>query len=398
MTESDRPEQSAGGQGRTYDASRIQVLEGLDAVRKRPGMYIGSTSERGLHEMVYELVRRSVEEAAAGYADTVDVTVTADGAVRVTDNGRGLPVAAEGPDGRPAVEVALTELWAGRESKGLSAVDGPLGSIGLCVVNALSGRLVVEVHRDGFRWTQEHRRGVPLSPLARHEETARQGTAITFWADPEVFGAARYSFPTLARRFEEWAFLHAGLTVSLTGERPSAAVRYRYGCGVRDLVPRLGSSRGAAVHPTVIHCAAQAADGSCSVDVAMQWRTASGSRVESFANATRTVGGGSHETGLRAGLVAAVNAWARQGRPPAAGADAAGELTVEEVMQGLTAVVSVRLVAPSYAGAMRAQLDSPEAGAYVQDTVRAQLTDWLNHHPAEAEDIVRRIGGKAARV
>ncbi|MGW6945421.1 ATP-binding protein [Streptomyces xanthophaeus] len=395
MTESDRPEQPAGGHGHTYGASRIQVLAGLDAVRKRPGMYIGSTSERGLHEMVYELVRRSVEEAAAGYADTVDVTVTADGAVCVTDNGRGLPVAAEGPDGRPAVEVALTELRAGRESKGLGAVDGPLGSIGLCVVNALSSRLVVEVHRDGFRWTQEHRRGVPLSPLARHEETARQGTAITFWADPEVFAAARYSFPTLARRFQEWAFLHAGLTLSLTGERPSAAVRYRYGGGVRDLVPHLGSSRGEAVHPTVVRCAAQAADGSSSVDVAVQWRTASGSRVQSFSNAERTHGGGSHETGLRAGLVAAVDAWARQTRPPVG---PTGELTADDVMQGLTAVVSVRLVAPSYAGATRAQLDDPEAGTHVQDTVRAQLTDWLHHHPAEAADIVRRIRGKAARV
>ena len=224
MAESGNPNQSPDENDeleKSYDASAIQVLEGLEAVRKRPGMYIGSTGERGLHHLVQEIVDNSVDEAMAGHADSIEVTILPDGAVRVVDNGRGIPVGVEKTTGKPAVEVVLTVLHAGGKFGGGGyAVSGGLHGVGVSVVNALSNRLAVEVRTDGYRWTQEYKSGVPVAELARHEEISETGTTVTFWADPEIFETTDYSFDTLSRRFQEMAFLNKGLTISLTDERP----------------------------------------------------------------------------------------------------------------------------------------------------------------------------------
>jgi DNA gyrase subunit B len=244
-----------------YTASNIQVLEGLDAVRKRPGMYIGSTGERGLHHMVQEVVDNSVDEALAGHADTIDVTILADGGVRVIDNGRGIPVGIVPSEGKPAVEVVLTVLHAGGKFGGGGyAVSGGLHGVGVSVVNALSTRLAVEILTEGARWTQEYKSGVPTAPLAKHEAVDRTGTTVTFWADPDIFETTVYSFETLSRRFQEMAFLNKGLSISLTDERPEHAddegkpltITYRYDGGIADFVTHLNSRKGDVIHPSVI--------------------------------------------------------------------------------------------------------------------------------------------------
>src|SRR5690349_16660910 len=249
--------------GSTYDASNIQVLEGLEAVRKRPGMYIGSTGERGLHHLVYEVVDNSVDEALAGHADTIDVTILADGGVRVVDNGRGIPVGIVPSEGKPAVEVVLTVLHAGGKFGGGGyAVSGGLHGVGVSVVNALSTKVAVEIKTDGYRWTQDYKLGVPTAPLAQHEATDEHGTTVTFWADPDIFETTEYSFETLSRRFQEMAFLNKGLTLTLTDERPEHAdvenegqprsVTYHYEGGIVDFVKYLNSRKGETVHPSVI--------------------------------------------------------------------------------------------------------------------------------------------------
>jgi DNA gyrase subunit B len=222
MTASGNPEPSANETPASYDATRIQVLEGLEAVRKRPGMYVGSTDGRGLHQLAYEAVDQAVEEVLAGQADTVDVTLTSDGGVRVADNGRGIPVDTAEPGGKPRVEHILTELGpGGRFSGGYAAARAGRAGLGAAVVNALSERLTVEVRRDGFRWTQEYRRGAPTGPLTRHEETTGTGTTLTLWADSGLFSTMEYSFDTLTHHMREVASLNPGLNLSLTDERPA---------------------------------------------------------------------------------------------------------------------------------------------------------------------------------
>ncbi|MEV6788035.1 ATP-binding protein, partial [Streptomyces sp. NPDC051098] len=266
------PSIPAGGHGEvtaSYDASAITVLEGLDAVRKRPGMYIGSTGERGLHHMVQEVVDNSVDEALAGHADMIDVTILADGGVRVIDNGRGIPVGIVPSEGKPAVEVVLTVLHAGGKFGGGGyAVSGGLHGVGVSVVNALSSKVSVEIKTDGYRWTQEYKLGVPTAPLQRNEATDETGTSVTFWSDPDVFETTDYSFETLSRRFQEMAFLNKGLTLKLTDERDSAkatagadtveeageepvrTVTYFYEGGIVDFVKYLNSRKGELIHPT----------------------------------------------------------------------------------------------------------------------------------------------------
>ncbi|KPC93103.1 DNA gyrase subunit B, partial [Streptomyces sp. NRRL F-6602] len=276
----------------SYDASAITVLEGLDAVRKRPGMYIGSTGERGLHHMVQEVVDNSVDEALAGHADFIDVTILADGGVRVIDNGRGIPVGIVPSEGKPAVEVVLTVLHAGGKFGGGGyAVSGGLHGVGVSVVNALSTRVAVEIRTDGHHWSQSYERGVPTAPLAQGEATEETGTSVTFWADSSIFETTDYSFETLSRRFQEMAFLNKGLTIKLTDERASAkatagadsdeatagepeeprTVTYHYEGGIVDFVTYLNSRKGEVIHPTVIDIEAEDKDRLLSVEVAMQW-------------------------------------------------------------------------------------------------------------------------------
>ncbi|MFH9608504.1 DNA topoisomerase (ATP-hydrolyzing) subunit B [Streptomyces sp. NPDC017448] len=402
----------------SYDASAITVLEGLDAVRKRPGMYIGSTGERGLHHLVQEVVDNSVDEAMAGHADTIDVTILPDGGVRVIDNGRGIPVGIVPSEGKPAVEVVLTVLHAGGKFGGGGyAVSGGLHGVGVSVVNALSTRVAVEVKTDGYRWTQDYKLGVPTAPLARHEATDETGTTVTFWADGDIFETTDYSFETLSRRFQEMAFLNKGLTLKLTDERESAratvgadsvdaaepaeeeaarSVTYHYENGIVDFVKYLNSRKGDVIHQSVIDIEAEDKDRLLSAEIAMQWNTQYTEGVYSFANAIHTHEGGTHEEGFRAALTSLVNRYARDKKLLR---DKDDNLTGEDVREGLTAIISVKLGEPQFEGQTKTKLGNTEAKTFVQKVVHEQLTDWFDRNPNEAADIIRKgIAASTARV
>ncbi|MFD9723236.1 ATP-binding protein [Streptomyces sp. NPDC059072] len=386
MTETGNPSQPANVH--EYSGSHIQVLEGHEAIRKRPGMYIGSTGERGLHQMVYEVVSCAVDEHLAGHADVIDVTLTADGGVRVADNGRGLPVDVQGPGGKSGVERRLTEFFFGSKPHTGYRVSGGLGGVGLYVVNALSSRLMVEVHRDGHRWTQEYEEGDPVTALTRNEETGEHGTAIAFLPDASIFEATHHSFATLSERLQELAFLNPGLTISLTDERPERPVRHRHTDGLRAYVAHLNPYPPSLVHSPAIAFESENQDATICVQVAMQWNTWSTGAFHSFANSTRSHEGGAHELGFRTALTDIVNRYARQqGHLSASDED----ITTTAVHTGLTAVVSVKIAHPVYEGSTRTKLANPEANAYVQETVREHLTDWLDHHPSEATAIIHHI-------
>ncbi|MEU5542562.1 DNA gyrase subunit B [Streptomyces sp. 2333.5] len=390
---------------KSYDASAITVLEGLDAVRKRPGMYIGSTGERGLHHLVQEVVDNSVDEAMAGHADTIDVTILPDGGVRVVDNGRGIPVGIVPSENKPAVEVVMTVLHAGGKFGGGGyAVSGGLHGVGVSVVNALSQRVAVEVRTDGHRWTQEYKLGVPTAPLAKHEATEDSGTSVTFWADGDIFETTEYSFETLSRRFQEMAFLNKGLTIALTDERPDhvdeegkpLAVRYHYEGGIVDFVKYLNSRKGELVHPTVIDVEAEDKERLLSVELAMQWNTQYSEGVYSFANTIHTHEGGTHEEGFRAALTGLINRYARDKKLLREKDD---NLTGEDIREGLTAIISVKLGEPQFEGQTKTKLGNTEAKTFVQKVVHEHLTDWLDRNPNEAADIVRKgIQAATARV
>ncbi|MBY8888132.1 DNA topoisomerase (ATP-hydrolyzing) subunit B [Streptomyces sp. PTM05] len=398
------PNGKAAG-GASYDASAITVLEGLDAVRKRPGMYIGSTGERGLHHLVYEVVDNSVDEALAGHADTIGVTILADGGVRVIDNGRGIPVGIIPSEGKPAVEVVLTVLHAGGKFGGGGyAVSGGLHGVGVSVVNALSHRVAVEVRTDGHRWTQDYKLGVPTAPLAQHEATDETGTSVTFWADGDIFETTEYSFETLSRRFQEMAFLNKGLTISLTDERPEhvdeegnpLSVRYHYEGGIVDFVKYLNSRKGEVIHPSVISVEAEDTERLLSVELAMQWNSQYTEGVYSFANTIHTHEGGTHEEGFRAALTGLVNRYAREKKLLR---EKDENLSGEDIREGLTAIISVKLGEPQFEGQTKTKLGNTEAKTYVQKVVHEHLTDWFDRNPNEAADIVRKgIQAATARV
>ncbi|MFF7210866.1 DNA topoisomerase (ATP-hydrolyzing) subunit B [Streptomyces sp. NPDC008238] len=398
---------AAPASGGAYDGSAITVLEGLDAVRKRPGMYIGSTGERGLHHLVYEVVDNSVDEALAGHADTINVTILPDGGVRVVDNGRGIPVDIVPSEGKPAVEVVLTVLHAGGKFGGGGyAVSGGLHGVGVSVVNALSTKVAVEVKREGFRWTQDYKMGVPTAPLQKNEEVPETGTSVTFWADGDIFETLEYSFETLSRRFQEMAFLNKGLTISLTDERPEHAdvenegqprsVSYHYEGGIVDFVKYLNSRKGETVHPSVIDIDAEDKERMLSVEVAMQWNTQYSEGVYSFANTIHTHEGGTHEEGFRAALTTLVNKYAREKKLLREKDD---NLTGEDIREGLTAIISVKLGEPQFEGQTKTKLGNTEAKTFVQKVVHEHLTDWLDRNPNEASDIIRKsIQAATARV
>ncbi|MEU0630499.1 DNA topoisomerase (ATP-hydrolyzing) subunit B [Streptomyces sp. NPDC005989] len=412
--------ESAGGGEATssYDASAITVLEGLDAVRKRPGMYIGSTGERGLHHLVQEVVDNSVDEAMAGHADTIDVTILADGGVRVIDNGRGIPVGIVPSEKKPAVEVVLTVLHAGGKFGGGGyAVSGGLHGVGVSVVNALSSRVSVEVRTDGYRWTQDYKLGVPTAPLARNEATDETGTSVTFWADGDIFETTEYSFETLSRRFQEMAFLNKGLTIKLTDERESAkatlgaevaevaeaaeaeqvrTVKYHYEGGIVDFVKYLNSRKGDVIHQSVIDIEAEDKERLLSAEIAMQWNTQYSEGVYSFANTIHTHEGGTHEEGFRAALTTLVNKYAREKKLLREKDD---NLTGDDIREGLTAIISVKLGEPQFEGQTKTKLGNTEAKTFVQKVVHEQLTDWFDRNPNEAADIIRKgISAATARV
>ncbi|UKJ63055.1 DNA topoisomerase (ATP-hydrolyzing) subunit B [Cellulosimicrobium cellulans] len=409
---------SAGG---GYDASNITVLEGLEAVRKRPGMYIGSTGERGLHHLVYEVVDNSVDEALAGHADTIDVTLLADGGVRVVDNGRGIPVAIHPTEGRPTVEVVMTILHAGGKFGGGGyAVSGGLHGVGISVVNALSSRVVTEVQRDGYAWRQEFADGgKPVGELHRGEATEATGTTQTFWADPTIFETTEYDFETLRARFQQYAFLNKGLRITLTDERPahldtgdevtgeaedgtpasgdetpssasSAArtVSYKYDGGLIDYVKHLnGAKKVELVHPDVIDIESEDTERRISVEIAMQWTSAYSESVHTFANTISTTEGGTHEEGFRAAMTSLVNRYARDKGILKEKDD---NLTGDDIREGLTAVISVKLGEPQFEGQTKTKLGNTEAKTFVQRVVNERLNDWFDSHPNEARDVLRK--------
>jgi len=389
----------------SYDARSITVLEGLEAVRKRPGMYIGSTGERGLHHLVYEVVDNAVDEALGGYADRIDVTLLADGGVRVTDNGRGIPVDEHPVEKRPAVEVVLTTLHAGGKFDGKSyAVSGGLHGVGVSVVNALSSRLEVEIRRDGFVWRQTYELSHPATPLTRGEPTDETGTTVTFWPDGSIFETTDWNFETLSRRLQEMAFLNQGLTINLTDERPEHAsvgdegggpsepgvpggprtVTYRYDGGIADFVRHLNASKEP-VHATVIDFGDDG-DG-ISAEIAMQWNASYAESVHTFANTINTAEGGTHEEGFRAALTSIVNRYAKEQKLLREKDD---NLTGEDVREGLAAIIHVKLANPQFEGQTKTKLGNTEAKSFVQKAVNDHLRDWFERNPGEAKDIITK--------
>jgi DNA gyrase subunit B len=391
--------------GIQYDASAITVLEGLEAVRKRPGMYVGSTGERGLHHLVYEVVDNSVDEALAGYCDRIEVVLLADGGVRVVDNGRGIPVDEHPLERRPAVEVVLTTLHSGGKFGGGGyAVSGGLHGVGVSVVNALSSRLEVEIMRDGFTWNQSYELSKPVTDLIKGEPTEDTGTTVTFWADPEIFETIDYSFETLARRLQEMAFLNRGLAISLTDERQDAKdadgkprqVRFCYDGGIADFVRHLNSSKGEPIHKTIIDFGAEDTHRRISVEIAMQWNSQYSESVYTFANTINTHEGGTHEEGFRAALTSIVNKYARDKKLLKEKDD---NLAGEDIREGLTAIVSVKLGEPQFEGQTKTKLGNTEAKTFVQKICHDHLGDWFERNPSEAADIVRKaIQAAAARM
>ncbi|MFI9433707.1 MULTISPECIES: DNA topoisomerase (ATP-hydrolyzing) subunit B [Streptosporangium] len=376
----------------SYDASSITVLEGLEAVRKRPGMYIGSTGERGLHHLVYEVVDNSVDEALAGHADRIEITLLPDNGVRVVDNGRGIPVGMHPVEKRPAVEVVLTVLHAGGKFDGKSyAVSGGLHGVGVSVVNALSTRLEVEIRTDGHYWRQSYADSRPTAPLEKGEPTGETGTSITFWADETIFETTTWSFETLSRRFQEMAFLNKGLTISIRDERPDhidgepVEVVYHYEGGLSDFVKHLNSKKEAA-HLSVIDFE-ENGEG-ISVEIAMQWNNSYSESVYTFANTINTAEGGTHEEGFRAALTSIVNRYAREQKFLKEGKD--DNLSGEDIREGLTAIISVKLADPQFEGQTKTKLGNTEAKSFVQKACNDHLRDWFERNPGEAKDVINK--------
>ncbi len=388
-----------------YGADNIQVLEGLEAVRKRPGMYIGSTGPRGLHHLVYEIVDNSVDEALAGYCDTIDVTILEDGAVRVIDNGRGIPVDPHSSDPRKStVEVVLTVLHAGGKFGGGGyAVSGGLHGVGSSVVNALSTRFEVSVKRQGFTWNMAFVGSVPEAPLAKGEPTDETGTTITFWPSPEIFETIEFDYETLRTRFQQMAFLNKGLRIKLTDLRPVEPVEneegelvspeprhdeFMYEKGIEDYVRYLNAAKRAEiVNEEIITIDSEDTERRISAEISMQWTTAYTESVHTYANTINTHEGGTHEEGFRAALTTLVNRYAREKNILREKDD---NLSGDDVREGLTAVISVKLGEPQFEGQTKTKLGNTEAKAFVQKVVGDRLGDWFERNPGPAKDIIRK--------
>lgn len=413
---------AANNGAREYGAADITVLEGLEAVRKRPGMYIGSTGERGLHHLVYEVVDNSVDEALAGYADHIDVTILADGGVRVADNGRGIPVDIHPTEGKPTVEVVMTILHAGGKFGGGGyAVSGGLHGVGISVVNALSTRVDTEVRRQGHVWRMSFANGGnPVSELVKGEATDKTGTTQTFYPDPAIFETVEFSFETLRARFQQMAFLNKGLRITLTDQRAFAVdegdeitgdaggvddnpqpgyrqVSYMYEHGLRDYVDYLGSTKkNDPINADIIDFECENDEGTMSMEIAMQWTTAYTTSVHTYANTINTTEGGMHEEGFRTALTSVINKYAREKNLLKEKDD---NLTGDDVREGLTAVISVKLTEPQFEGQTKTKLGNTEARTFVQKNVNQLLTDWLDAHPADAKAIISKgIQAQQARV
>jgi DNA gyrase subunit B len=371
-----------------YDAQDITVLEGLEAVRKRPGMYIGSTGARGLHHLVYEVVDNSVDEALAGHCDRVDVTIHPDNSITVVDDGRGIPVATMEKEGKPAVEVVLTVLHAGGKfgDGGGYKVSGGLHGVGVSVVNALSESLHVEVRRDGFTWTQDYVRGEPQGPLQKGAPTKETGTRITFLPDAEVFETLDFDFSTLEQRLRETAFLTRGLRIAIADERGEGTRRseFHYEGGIEDFVAYLNENKDS-IQNKVVYFAGESDEGA--VEVAMQWNASYQESVFSFANNINTHEGGAHLSGFRAALTRTLNRYARE---KGMLKEKDENLTGEDIREGLTAVISAKLSDPQFEGQTKTKLGNPGMEGFVASVVNARLGEFLEETPGDAGKIVRK--------
>jgi DNA gyrase subunit B len=374
-------------QANNYDAQDITVLEGLEAVRRRPGMYIGSTGLRGLHHLVYEVVDNSVDEALAGFCNQVSITIHPDSSVTVSDDGRGIPVAIMEKEQRPAVEVVLTVLHAGGkfgEGRGYK-VSGGLHGVGVSVVNALSERLDVEVRRDGFRWTQSYERGKPLGDLVRGEPTDETGTIVTFLPDADVFESLEFDFTTLEERMRDTAFLTRGLHITIVDERGDGhRAEFQYEGGIVDFVSYLNENKEP-IHKKVISFSGESEEGA--VEVALQWNSSYQESVFSFANNINTLEGGAHLSGFRSALTSALNKYARDKGELK---DKDENLTGEDVREGLTAVISAKLADPQFEGQTKTKLGNPGMQGFVHSIVNARLADFLEENPADARAVIRK--------
>ncbi|MFJ9246710.1 ATP-binding protein [Streptomyces sp. NPDC101776] len=376
--------------GMRYDATHIKVLEGGEAVRKRPGMYVGSTGQRGLHHLVLDVVGRAVSEVLAGRARSVDVTLTADGGVRVADDGAG-----DGEAHTPDLERELTSFYTGPGPSGRRTAIVTHFGVGLLVANALSSRLTAEVRGAGTRWVKEYARGVEADPPVTVGSETGSGTTLSFWPDAEIFETTWCSFSVVAERFRQLAFLNQGLAISLTDERPAAGVRrvvFQFPDGVRDFVAALSAEAetGVALEPDVFGFEREDARMAGTMEVALLWRGSGKARIRGFANSRATREGGSHVYGLRDGVVAAVTAFARErGLPAASDSDA----RADRIVEGLTAVVSVKLDHPEFLGSTRELLGNTEVRVCVAEAVQERLGEWFAEQPERAPELVDRIVG-----
>jgi DNA gyrase subunit B len=381
---------SAVGAGASYDAQDITVLEGLEAVRKRPGMYIGSTGVMGLHHLVYEVVDNSVDEALAGHCSAVAVTIHPDNSVTVVDDGRGIPVAMHEKEGRPAVEVVLTVLHSGGKfgDGGGYKVSGGLHGVGVSVVNALSEQLRVEIRRDGYVWSQQYARGAPQNELQKGESLAKgapTGTTVTFLPDADIFEALDFDFHTLEERLRETAFLTRGLKISIVDERGEGhAAEFQYEGGIEDFVTYLNENKDT-VHRKVVFFAGESEEGAA--EVAMQWNSSYQESIHSFANNISTREGGSHLSGFRSALTRTLNKYARDHGLLKEKED---NLTGEDVREGLTAVISVKLRDPQFEGQTKTKLGNPGMAGFVESVVNSGLAEFLEENPSEARAVIMK--------
>jgi DNA gyrase subunit B len=374
-----------------YGADSITVLEGLDVVRKRPGMYIGSTASRGLHHMLWEVIDNGVDEAMAGYATRVSVRLLDDGGAEVADDGRGIPVAMHA-SGIPTIDVVMTQLHAGGKfdaDGGAYAVSGGLHGVGVSVVNALSTRLEVDVARDGHRWHQQYDRSVP-GMLRRGAATAETGTTVRFWPDPDVFEITALDADTVARRLQEMAFLNKGLEITLVDERAGGETRrYHHPGGLTDFVGHVNRTK-TGLHPTIIGFSGVGTG--YEVEVALQWNEGYAESVHTFANTINTPEGGVHEEGFRAALTAVVNRYARSLKVLK---DKDANLSGDDIREGLAAVISVKVADPQFEGQTKTRLGNSEIRSFVQKVCHEHLAEWFDANPAEAKTILSKAASSA---
>jgi len=385
-------------QNNDYTAASMTALEGLEAVRKRPGMYIGSTGETGLHHLVWEVVDNSVDEALGGYCDSIVVTLLADGAVRVVDNGRGIPVDVNPKTRKTGIEMALTMLHAGGKFDGKAyAVSGGLHGVGVSVVNALSTKVDIVVQRDGFTWTQHFVASKPTGPLEKGAASRKSGTTVTFWPDGTIFETLTFDYLTIYRRLQETAFLCRGLSITLRDERLSdeeaatqdrKEVTFFYKGGIADFVRHLNQTKDA-IHKSVVEF--QAEDGGMAVEIAMQWNDTYGESVYTFANLINTREGGTHEEGFRTALTTVVNKYGSDKKL----LKADEKLTGEDIREGLAAIISVKLTNPQFEGQTKSKLGNTAMKGFVQKVCNEWLADWFERNPGEAKTIITKAGAAA---